>query len=338
MTAAGDRRRRRRAARLPGRRVVRAQPARRSSTAYAGRELTADEQTLLDGVRRRQGRLRGASTRPATGPTWLPIPLAAIDRSAGRGPRRQPDAGASTHEPVLPVDRRRARAAGPTASTATRTRSSARTPHDGGVTVRVVPAAGRRSVVVVRRPSGSEHAELDARVRRHLGRRARPSPTCPTTGVEVDYGAGRDHRRRPLPLPADPRRDGPAPDQRGPPRAAVDGARRARAPLRRAATGAGHRHVVRGLGAAAPRGVRLKGDFNSWDGREHPMRQLGDVRRLGAVRARRRRRHAATSSWSSAPTAQWREKADPMAFHTEVPPATSSVVFESTYSGATTTG
>ena len=28
---------------------------------------------------------------------------------------------------------------------------------------------------------------------------------------------------------------------------------------------------------------------------------------------------------------QWREKADPMAFHTEVPPATSSVVFESTY-------
>ena len=31
---------------------------------------------------------------------------------------------------------------------------------------------------------------------------------------------------------------------------------------------------------------------------------------------------------------QWREKADPMAFHTEVPPATSSVVFESRHQWA----
>ena len=27
--------------------------------------------------------------------------------------------------------------------------------------------------------------------------------------------------------------------------------------------------------APGARGVRLEGDFNSWDGREHPMRQLG---------------------------------------------------------------
>ena len=61
-----------------------------------------------------------------------------------------------------------------------------------------------------------------------------------------------------------------------------------------------HRHRYEGLGTApvegtsfavwAPsaKGVRIKGDFNSWDGREHPMRQLGHVGHLGAVRARRR--------------------------------------------------
>ena len=82
--------------------------------------------------------------------------------------------------------------------------------------------------------------------------------------------------------------------------------------------------------APSARGIRVLGTFNDWDGRAHPMRQLGtsgvwelfvpDVGSgtgykfavLGADR-------------------QWREKADPMAFHTEVPPATSSVVFESTH-------
>ena len=48
-----------------------------------------------------------------------------------------------------------------------------------------------------------------------------------------------------------------------------------------------HLHHYEGLGTApvdgtsfavwapAAKGVRIKGDFNNWDGREHPMRQLG---------------------------------------------------------------
>ena len=43
--------------------------------------------------------------------------------------------------------------------------------------------------------------------------------------------------------------------------------------------------------APSARAVRIKADFNSWDGREHPMRQLGTLRRVGALRARRRQRH-----------------------------------------------
>ncbi len=82
--------------------------------------------------------------------------------------------------------------------------------------------------------------------------------------------------------------------------------------------------------APSARGVRVKGSFNSWDGREHPMRQLG---RSGVwelfvpdVGTGTGYKFAVLGA-----DGQWREKADPMAFHTEVPPATSSVVFESTY-------
>jgi 1,4-alpha-glucan branching enzyme len=78
------------------------------------------------------------------------------------------------------------------------------------------------------------------------------------------------------------------------------------------------------------RGVRVKGDFNSWDGREHPMRQLGTsgVWELFVP---------GVGQWTKYKFAvlgadgQWREKADPLAFHTEVPPYTSSVVFDSGY-------
>jgi 1,4-alpha-glucan branching enzyme len=78
------------------------------------------------------------------------------------------------------------------------------------------------------------------------------------------------------------------------------------------------------------RGIRLKASFNNWDGREHPMRQLGTsgvwelfVPDIGSGTGYK------FSILGS--DGQWREKADPMAFHTEVPPATSSVVFESSY-------
>jgi len=82
--------------------------------------------------------------------------------------------------------------------------------------------------------------------------------------------------------------------------------------------------------APSARGIRVKGAFNSWDGREHPMRQLGTsgvwelfVPGVGSGTGYKFAVLGADG--------QWREKADPMAFHTEVPPATSSVVFESTY-------
>ncbi|TWP53517.1 1,4-alpha-glucan branching protein GlgB [Lentzea tibetensis] len=78
------------------------------------------------------------------------------------------------------------------------------------------------------------------------------------------------------------------------------------------------------------RGVRVTGDFDGWDGRANPLRSMGSsgvweifipnvpvgsrykFRILGADGA-------------------WHEKADPMAFATEVPPATASVVTDSFY-------
>ncbi|MFC4783687.1 1,4-alpha-glucan branching protein GlgB [Nocardioides sp. MAHUQ-72] len=82
--------------------------------------------------------------------------------------------------------------------------------------------------------------------------------------------------------------------------------------------------------APSARGVRVKASFNNWDGREHPMRQLGTsgvwelfVPGVGSG--------TGYKFLILGSDGQWREKADPMAFHTEVPPATSSVVFESSY-------
>jgi 1,4-alpha-glucan branching enzyme len=78
------------------------------------------------------------------------------------------------------------------------------------------------------------------------------------------------------------------------------------------------------------KGVRVKGDFNSWDGREHPMRQMGTsgvwelfVPEVGSGT---KYKYAILGA-----DGQWREKADPMAYYTEMPPQTSSVVFESGY-------
>ena len=81
------------------------------------------------------------------------------------------------------------------------------------------------------------------------------------------------------------------------------------------------------------RGVRVKGDFNSWDGREHPMRQMGTsgVWELFVpdVGSGSKYKYLILGA-----DGQWREKADPMAFHTETPPQTSSVVFDSGYGWA----
>ncbi len=82
--------------------------------------------------------------------------------------------------------------------------------------------------------------------------------------------------------------------------------------------------------APSARAVRLKGDFNHWDGREHPMRQLGSsgVWELFLPDV------GNGTSYKFAILGQdgeWREKADPMAFYAERPPTTSSVVFDSDY-------
>ncbi len=78
------------------------------------------------------------------------------------------------------------------------------------------------------------------------------------------------------------------------------------------------------------RGVRVTGDFNVWDGRTHPMRQLGSsgiwelfVPSVGSGTHYKYEVLGADGSW--------RQKADPMAQHTEVPPLRASVVYESAY-------
>jgi 1,4-alpha-glucan branching enzyme len=78
------------------------------------------------------------------------------------------------------------------------------------------------------------------------------------------------------------------------------------------------------------RAVRVKGDFNAWDGREHPMRQMGvsGVWELfvPGVGSGTHYKYVVLGA-----DGVWREKADPVAFWAEVAPATSSKVFESTY-------
>ncbi len=82
--------------------------------------------------------------------------------------------------------------------------------------------------------------------------------------------------------------------------------------------------------APSAQGVRVSGDFNWWDGTAHPMRSLGSsgiwelfVPGIGdGVKYKYQ---------ILGQDGVWREKADPYAFATEVPPATGSVVFTSTY-------
>ncbi|CAM3262315.1 1,4-alpha-glucan branching enzyme GlgB [Arthrobacter ulcerisalmonis] len=76
--------------------------------------------------------------------------------------------------------------------------------------------------------------------------------------------------------------------------------------------------------------VRIKGDFNGWDGREYSLRSLGSsgvweifvpgVLAGACYKFEIRTKHG-----------NWIEKADPMAFGTEVPPLTASRVIEPAY-------
>ncbi|WP_423183464.1 1,4-alpha-glucan branching protein GlgB [Arthrobacter sp. NyZ413] len=76
--------------------------------------------------------------------------------------------------------------------------------------------------------------------------------------------------------------------------------------------------------------VRVKGDFNTWDGREHALRSLGssgvwEVFIPGVEEGACYKFELLTKA------GHWVEKADPLAFGTEVPPLTASRVVDSTY-------
>jgi 1,4-alpha-glucan branching enzyme len=79
--------------------------------------------------------------------------------------------------------------------------------------------------------------------------------------------------------------------------------------------------------APTAQGVRVTGDFDGWSGWAHPMRVLGSsgvwelfVPAVGSGTKYKFRILGRDD--------HWRDKADPMAFATEIPPATASVVWE----------
>ena len=180
--------------------------------------------------------------------------------------------------------------------------------HDPHALPRRAPRGGRTVIRTLRR--GADEVAVVVGDERHPtprgARRGHLRGAVPRRGARLPGRRRRPGRRRPLPLPADPRRARPAPDRRGPARAAVGGARRAAARRRRR---------VHRLGAQRPRrtgGRRLH--------RLGPARRLADAlagqqRRVGALRARRGGRRTATSTGSSAADGTWREKADPLAAH-----------------------
>ena len=92
--------------------------------------------------------------------------------------------------------------------------------------------------------------------------------------------------------------------------------------------------AVRGTSFAvwAPnaRAVRLMGDFDYWSGRALPMRSMGSsgVWELFVPDVGDGARYKFAILGADG---HWRDKADPLAFATETPPATASVVFSSTH-------
>ena len=84
----------------------------------------------------------------------------------------------------------------------------------------------------------------------------------------------------------------------------------------------GRRRRASPCGRPTPAACGSIGDFAGWgphDGLADAV--AGRQRRLGAVRPGRAAIGSGTSTGSSAATGSWREKADPLAQHTEVPPA-----------------
>jgi 1,4-alpha-glucan branching enzyme len=85
--------------------------------------------------------------------------------------------------------------------------------------------------------------------------------------------------------------------------------------------------------APSARGVRVSGDFNGWSSRSHPMRALGSSGVwelfIPGVGNGAKYKYDVLGADSV-----WRQKADPVAQHTEHPPATASVVYTSDYEWA----
>jgi 1,4-alpha-glucan branching enzyme len=81
------------------------------------------------------------------------------------------------------------------------------------------------------------------------------------------------------------------------------------------------------------RGVRVTGDFDYWEARAYPMRSLGSSGIweifIPGVQVGSRYRYNVLGADGT-----WREKSDPLAFATEVPPLNASVVTESDYDWA----
>jgi len=82
--------------------------------------------------------------------------------------------------------------------------------------------------------------------------------------------------------------------------------------------------------APSAKGVRVVGDFNYWDGTASPLRSLGSsgVWELFVPGVGDGSRYKFEILGRDG---VWRQKADPMAFATEVPPSTASMVFTSSY-------
>jgi len=82
--------------------------------------------------------------------------------------------------------------------------------------------------------------------------------------------------------------------------------------------------------APSARGVRVSGDFNGWNAAAFPMRTLGSTGVwelfIPGVGSGAKYKYDVLGSDS-----EWRQKADPLAQHTEHPPATASVVYTSDY-------
>jgi 1,4-alpha-glucan branching enzyme len=82
--------------------------------------------------------------------------------------------------------------------------------------------------------------------------------------------------------------------------------------------------------APSAAGVRVEGDFDYWSGRAYPMRSLGSsgVWELFIPEVGDGARYKFQILGADH---VWRDKADPMAFATEAPPATASRIYTSTY-------